>query len=143
MNFLHRELARMTERIAFELREANKLAGCVTIKIRYSDFQTETIQATIGYSGADHILLIKAKELFTKLYKKGQLLRLIGVRYSHLVPGNYQIRLFEDTQEKIKLYQAIDSVKHKYGEQFLIRAAGYTGKRDDKPKIEKALRQFK
>lgn len=143
MSFLHKELVRMTEKIAFELRDTNKLAGCITVKLRYSDFQTETMQATIPYSAADHVLLSKAKELFAKLYKRRQLVRLIGVRFSHLVPGNYQINLFEDTQEMVKLYQAIDSVKHQYGEQFLIRAAGYDGMRNDKPKVEKALRQFK
>jgi DNA polymerase IV len=141
--FLHKELVRMTEKIAFELRDTNKLAGCITVKIRYNDFQTETVQATIPYSAADHVLLAKAKELFNKLYKRRQLVRLIGVRFSHLVPGNYQISLFDDTEEMISLYQAIDSVKHQYGEQFLIRAAGYDGKRDDRPRVEKSLRQFK
>ncbi|WP_026260098.1 hypothetical protein [Segetibacter koreensis] len=91
INFLHKELVRMTEKIAFELRDTNKLTGCITVKLRYSDFQTETIQATIPYTAADHVLLAKAKELFTKLYKRRQLVRLIGVRFSHLVPGNYQI----------------------------------------------------
>jgi DNA polymerase-4 len=122
--FLHRELVRMTERIAFELREANKLTGCVTVKIRYSDFQTLTSQVIIPYTAADHLLLKTAKTLFDKLYDRRLLVRLIGVRLSHLIPGNYQINLFDDTQEMIKLYQAIDSIKHKYGERMLIRAQG-------------------
>ncbi|GAC1530038.1 MAG: DNA polymerase IV [Sediminibacterium sp.] len=140
VHFLHRELVRMTEQIAFELRENNKLTGCITVKIRYSDFQTVTKQASIAYTAADHTLLQKVKELFEKLYDRRLLVRLIGVRFSHLVPGNYQIRLFEDTQEMVRLYQAIDSVKHQYGEKLLIRAAGFTGKRDDKPVIPKALK---
>lgn len=143
VQFLYQELVRMTERIAFELRDTNRLTGCITVKIRYSDFQTETIQSTIAYTAADHVLLNKAKDLFNKLYKKKQLVRLIGIRFNNLVPGTYQINLFDDTQEMVRLYQAIDSVKHKYGEQFLIRAAGYDGKRDDKPSVEKSLRQFK
>lgn len=64
-----------------------------TVKLRYSDFQTETIQATIPYTAADHVLLAKAKELFNKLYKRRRLVGLIGVRFNHLVPGNYQITL--------------------------------------------------
>ena len=143
ISFLHKELVRMTERIAFELRDTDKLTGCITVKLRYSDFQTETIQATIPYSAADHVLLAKSKELFNKLYKRRQLVRLIGVRFSHLVPGNYQISLFDDSQEMVNLYQAIDSIKHQYGEQFLIRAAGFDGKRDNRQKVEKSLRQFK
>jgi DNA polymerase IV len=122
VGFLHRELVRMTEQIAFELREGNKLTGCVTVKIRYSDFQTTTRQVIIAYTAADHILLKTAKSLFDKLYDRRLLVRLIGVRFTHLVPGNYQINLFDDTQQMIKLYQAIDSVKHQFGERMLIRA---------------------
>jgi DNA polymerase-4 len=124
MRFIHKELTRMTEKIAFQLRSQNRLTGCVTVKIRYSDFQTEIKQASIPYTSADHVLFKKVKELFGKLYNRRQLIRLIGVRFTDLIPGTYQIHLFDDTQEVIKLYQAIDSVKKQYGEQYLIRAAG-------------------
>jgi DNA polymerase-4 len=126
IGFLHRELVRMTEQIAFQLREANKLTGCMTVKIRYSDFQTLTKQAMIPYTAADHSLLKTAKELFNKLYDRRLLVRLIGVRFTHLIPGNYQINLFDDTQEMISLYKAIDSVKHQFGERMLMRAQGLT-----------------
>ena len=68
MVFLHAELVRMTEKIAFELRSQGRLAGCITIKLRYSDFDTHTLQKSIPYTNADHILLKLAKELFDKLY---------------------------------------------------------------------------
>ncbi len=122
--FLHREIVRMTEKISFELRDNNKLTGCVTVKVRYSDFQTVTKQAVIPYTSADHILLKTATQLFDKLYDRRLLVRLIGVRFSHLVPGNYQIHLFDDTTETINLYQAIDHIKNRFGENKLIRAAG-------------------
>ena len=138
--FLHRELVRMTESIAFELRDNNKLTGCITVKIRYSDFQTFTRQCTVPYTSADHVLLAAAKELFTQLYDRRQLVRLIGVRFSHLVPGNYQIRLFDDTQQMVQLYQAIDSIKHQYGESLLIRAGGFNGKIERKQPVDKSLR---
>ena len=124
ISFLNSELTRMTERIAFELRKQNRLTGCVTIKIRYSDFQTLTKQMSIAYTNADHILLNTAKELFAKLYERRLLVRLLGIRFTNLIPGNYQIKLFEDTQEMIRLYQAIDSVKKRFGEQKLMRAVG-------------------
>lgn len=123
IQFLHKELVRMTEKIAFELRCNNKLAGCVTVKIRYSDFQTLTMQSTIAYTANDHILLQKVKEIFNKLYERRLLVRLIGVRFTNLVEGSYQINIFEDSQEMIGLYQAIDSVKKQFGEKFLFRAA--------------------
>jgi len=124
MRFLHAELVRMTERLAFDLRKQNKLTGCVTVKLRYSNFETYTKQLTIPYSNADHVLMNTANELFNKLYERRMLIRMIGIRFTNLIPGNYQIRLFEDTQEMINLYQAIDSVKKRYGEKFVMRAAG-------------------
>ncbi len=123
-HFLHSQLVRMTEEIAFQLRQQSKLTGCVTVKVRYSNFETFTKQITIPYTNADHVLLQTAKELFNKLYERRLLIRLLGIRFTHLIPGNYQISLFEDTQEMIKLYQAIDSVKKRFGEKTLIRAVG-------------------
>jgi DNA polymerase IV len=123
-SFLYRELVRMTEKIAFDLRNNNKLAGCITIKIRYNDFQTLTMQSTITYTANDHVLLQKVKEIFNKLYDRRKPVRLIGVRFTNLVAGSYQINLFEDSQEQIELYQAIDSVKRQFGENLLFRAAG-------------------
>lgn len=123
IQFLHKELVRMTEKIAFELRCNNKLTGCVTVKIRYSDFQTLTMQSTIPYTSNDHVLLQKVREIFGKLYERRQLVRLIGVRFTNLVEGSYQINIFEDSQEIIGLYKAIDSVKKQFGEKLLFRAA--------------------
>jgi DNA polymerase-4 len=79
---------------------------------------------SINYTASDHELIQNAKELFNKVYNRRQLIRLIGVRFSDLIPGTYQINLFSDTQEQIRLYQAIDSVKKQYGEKYLIHAAG-------------------
>lgn len=121
MQFINAELVRMTEKIAFELRQQNKLAGCVTVKIRYSDFETVTKQMSIPYTCCDHLLLAKVKELFKKLYDRRLLIRLIGVRFSHMVQGNYQISLFDDTQEMIALYQAIDHIKNRFGWQYLMK----------------------
>ena len=124
VNFLNGQLVRMTEKIAFELRSQHKLTGCVTVKLRYSDFQTYSKQVSIPYTNADHILLKVAKELFARLYERRLLVRLIGIRFTNLIPGTYQINLFEDTQEMINLYQAIDSVKNRFGEKMLLKAAG-------------------
>ncbi len=125
VHFIHAELIRMSERLAYDLRKQNKLTGCVTVKLRYSNFETYTRQITIPYTNADHVLMNTANELFTKLYERRMLIRLIGIRFTNMIPGNYQIRLFEDTQEMINLYQAIDSVKKRFGEQLVKRAGGH------------------
>jgi len=122
LNFMYGELNRMTEKIAFQLREQNRLTGCVTVKLRYSNFETFTRQMSIPYTNADHVLLKVARDLFNSLYERRLLVRLIGIRFTHLIPGNYQISLFDDTTESINLYQAIDSVKHRFGEHLIMRA---------------------
>jgi DNA polymerase-4 len=139
IRFLETELVRMTEKIAFELRSQQKLTGCVTVKLRYSSFDTVTKQCTLPYTASDHVLLQTVRELFRKLYDKRLLVRLIGVRFSHLVPGNYQISLFDDTEKMISLYQAIDSVKHRFGSSLLMRASGMHGLAQQKPRQEQYL----
>ena len=124
MNFMRAEMIRMTERIAFDLRKQNKLTGCVTVKLRYSNFETFTKQQSISYTNADHVLFKTAKDLFEKLYDRRMLIRMLGIRFTNLIPGNYQIHLFEDTQGMIKLYQAIDSVKKRFGEGMACKAGG-------------------
>ena len=96
----------------------------MAVKLRYANFDTESKQKTIDYSNADHELLKTSRELFDKLYNRRLRVRLLGVRFTHIVPGNYQVKLYEDTQEMIRLYQAVDSVKKRYGEGFVMRAVG-------------------
>jgi DNA polymerase IV len=122
LEFLGKELVRMIEKIGFELRCNNRLAGCITIKIRYSDFQTFTMQSRISYTSQDFFLLQKAKEIFSELYNKSLRVRLLGVRLSNFIEGCYQIKIFEDSQEMPALSRAIDSVKKQYGEKILLRA---------------------
>ncbi len=115
-------LIAMVEKVAFQLREQKKLTSCVTVKIRYSNFDTETKQIHIPYTSSDHILLRTVQELFEKLYNRRMLIRLVGVRLSQLVQGSHQISLFDDTEEDISLYEAMDYIKHKHGVEKLIRA---------------------
>ena len=115
-------LIAMVEKVAFQLREQQKLASCLTVKIRYSNFDTETKQMQIPYTASDHVLLRLVTELFDKLYNRRMLIRLVGVRLSGLVHGSHQITLFDDTEESISLYQAIDHIKHKHGVEKLTRA---------------------
>ncbi len=115
-------LIAMVEKVAFQLREQKKLASCITVKIRYSNFDTETKQVHIAYTSSDHTILRVVQELFDKLYNRRMLIRLVGVRLSNLVQGNHQINLFDDTAETINLYEAIDRIKHRHGVEKLVRA---------------------
>ncbi|MEK0441332.1 MAG: hypothetical protein RL403_310 [Bacteroidota bacterium] len=119
---LEATLIAMTEQLSTKLRKKGQLTACITVKIRYSDFETHSIQQRIPYTAADHSLLPVMKELFRKLYTRRLLIRLVGVRFSHLVYGNYQIQLFEDSQQQINLYQALDKLNVKYGDKTVCRA---------------------
>lgn len=115
-------LIAMVEKVAFQLREQKKLTSCITVKIRYANFDTETKQIHIPYTSSDHIILKVVQELFDKLYNRRMLIRLVGVRLSNLVYGNHQISLFDDTEEAINLYEEMDYIKHKFGVEKLVRA---------------------
>lgn len=117
-------LVAMTENLAFQLRRGNRVCACVTIKLRYSDFNTYTLQAQLPYTSADHILIPKVMELFQRIYNRRLLVRLIGVRFSHLVSGSYQMNLFEDSEELINLYQAMDKIRDRFGDRSVMRASG-------------------
>jgi DNA polymerase-4 len=117
-------LTAMTENLAFQLRRGEKLTACISVKIRYSDFNTYSRQQHIPYTSADHILIPKVQELFERLYDRRLLVRLIGVRFTDLVSGHYQINLFEDTQEALRLYAAMDRIRERFGDRSVLRAAG-------------------
>ena len=112
----------MAENLAFQLRRGGKLTSCVTVKIRYSDFQTYSKQIKIPYTSADHHLIPTVLELFEKLYNRRMLIRLVGVRYSALTAGTYQINLFDDENKTVNLYKAMDAIRVKYGDRSVMRA---------------------
>lgn len=121
-DFLIKELVRMTEKIAYELRKDQKLTGCIAVKIRYPNFETVTKQSIINFTFSDDELIPAAIKLFHTLYKKNHPVRLLGVRLTELTSHAYQPSLFDNPEKKINLYKAIDDVKNKYGRQSLQKA---------------------
>lgn len=117
-------ISAMAENLAYQLRRGGKLTGCVTVKIRFSDFQTQTLQRKISYTSADHQLMPLVAELFDRIYNRRLLVRLIGVRYSDLVTGCHQLSLFDDQVDYARLYQAMDRIRIRYGDRAVIRALG-------------------
>jgi DNA polymerase-4 len=113
--FLMNEVVRLSEKIAFELRQEGKVAGCIAIKIRYPDFETTSRQTTVPFTCADDEIIPVAKDLFHKLYRKGMPIRLLGVRLSELTNEAIQTNLFDNTARKSDLYKAIDDVKNRFG----------------------------
>ncbi len=131
---LRQTLTAMVEKIAFEMRSKQKLTGCVTVKIRYTNFDTHTLQKQIPYTAFDHILLDTVMSLFEKLYNRRMLIRLVGVRFSQLVGGSQQLNMFEDTPEMVSLYQAMDNIRRRFGRKALGRAGAMQTESSDHPK---------
>ena len=121
---LHDLLTSMVEKLAFQLRKEEKLVSIVTLKIRYSNFDTHTLQKRIAYTSFDPALIPVARELFERLYQRRMLIRLVGVRFSGLVRGVQQLNLFEDTTEMVHLYLALDKLRRRYGSDSIKRASG-------------------
>lgn len=109
--------------LAFDLRQKKKLTACITVTIRYANFEDVTKQATISYTSLDSVLIAKAKELFRQVYQKRMLLRLVGVRLSNLVTGHEQIDLYTESQEQYSLYQALDKIRNRFGDQAIKLAS--------------------
>ena len=115
MRFLQDEIRRQTAQLAYELRALGKLTACVTVKLRYSDFNTFTKQAKIPYTAQDGLLTEHALSLFERLYERRQAIRLLGVRFSELVPGSSQLNLFDDTEKEGRLLAAMDKIRDRFG----------------------------
>lgn len=124
VHFISDTLTGMAEKLAFELRQKQRLAACITVKIRYSDYDTHTIQKKVAYTSFDHTIIEVVRELFKQLYTRRVLIRLVGIRLSSLVSGVQQLNLFEDTPEQIRLYMAMDHIRSRYGSESLRRASG-------------------
>ena len=121
-DFLNKEFVRLTEKTCYGLRADEKMTGCVTVKIRYSNFETFTCQETIDYTALDDILIAKVKDLFNKNWQKGRPVRLIGVRFSHMIPITMQMSLFENNEQKLTLYKAVDDIKDRFGVKLVSKA---------------------
>jgi DNA polymerase IV len=131
IEFLHSELVRLTEKTAYSLREDEKLAGCITVKIRYSNFETTSRQETIDYTALDDLLIAKVKDLFNKSYQKGRPVRLLGVRFSQFIPFTMQMSLFDNNVEKLNLYKTVDDIKNKFGSKLVTKAGSMKNKKSD------------
>lgn len=124
LKYLRSVLSSMVEKLAYQLRSEQWLTSTVTVKIRYSNFDTETRQVSLSYTSSDHVLTKAVLEAFEKLYQRRMSLRLVGIRFSRLVRGSYQVNLFEDTQDMMSLYQAMDRIKNRFGANAVMRCSG-------------------
>ncbi len=123
IRYLNELIIRMSEKLAFELRSKQKLTGCISVKIKYSNFDTHSLQKRVAYTSFDHDIISIAQDLFKRVYTRRMLIRLLGIRLSSLISGTQQLNLFEDTPETVNLYQTMDRIRKRYGKDAIGRAA--------------------
>lgn len=121
---LEQILVAMTEKLCFKLRKKEKLASVVTVKIRYANYDTHTLQKKVTYTSFDHVLIDTAKSLFKKLYHRRMLVRLVGIKLGGLVHGFQQLSLFDNNEKQIQLYLSMDKIRRRYGANAIRKASG-------------------
>lgn len=73
-------------------------------------------------TATDSTILELVKSLFKRLYERRLRIRTISVRFSGLVEGGHQINFLENSEETCNLYQAMDKIRNRYGQDAVKRA---------------------
>ena len=116
--FLKATLRYLSERVGAELRREGRRARCVTLKLRYADFDTITRSRTLkGAINADQAIFDVGVALLGRaLWQRRQLVRLIGIGVSSLIGEERQLSLLDSSMECWeRLDRVIDRLRHRYG----------------------------
>jgi DNA polymerase-4 len=70
-------------------------------------------------------MIPKVMELFESLYNRRMLVRLVGVKFSDITYGSYQMSLFEDTSKTANLYESMDKIRNRFGSRSVMRASTF------------------
>lgn len=117
-NFLKATLRYLSERVGAELRREGREARCVTLKLRYADFDSITRSRTLrGATNADQVIFGVGVVLLERaLCQRRQLVRLIGIGVSSLIGEQKQLSLLDSSIERWeRLDRAIDRIRNRYG----------------------------
>jgi DNA polymerase-4 len=118
LSVLKATLHYLGERVGAELRQRDKQARCITLKLRYADFTTITRSQTLSQAfDSDQTIFDTAIKLLDKaLSQEKQLVRLIGVGVSNLVESGKQLDMLDaSARRQEELNRAIDRIRNKYG----------------------------
>ena len=114
--FLKKTLFELAGKICQTMRNHNWVASTITIKLRYSDFQTLTRSRTIKPTDDDKIVFDTAWQLLSKAHIRRVAVRLVGVGLTNFSEYSEQEFLFEDTEiKRKKMFRAVTRIRDKYG----------------------------
>ena len=118
VTLLKATLRYLSERVGSDLRQKEKLAKCVTLKLRYADFTTTTRQQTLTQaSDTDQTIFETGLRLLkNELPREKQAVRLIGIGVSNLVEAGRQRDMLDSSALRLeRLNTVIDRIRKKYG----------------------------
>ncbi len=114
--FLKKTLFELTEKICQKVRNRNWAASTISIKLRYSDFQTLTRSRTIKPTDDDKIVFDTAWQLLDKAHTRRVAVRLVGVGLTNFSESSEQEYLFEDAEiKRKKMFRAVTRIRDKFG----------------------------
>jgi DNA polymerase IV len=115
---LHAVLRYLSEKVGADLREQEKKTKCVSLKLRFADFETinRSKSAPEAFDADDLIYETAGALLDRALGNQNKLIRLIGVEVSNLTGDSTQLGLFDyDRLRRERRSKAIDEIRKKYG----------------------------
>ncbi|BBB89873.1 MAG TPA: DNA polymerase IV [Methylomusa anaerophila] len=117
-------LLALAVQVGRRLRKSGYVCRTITVKIRYSSFQTITRSSTLAEpTHLDEVVYETALNVFNKVeLQEG--VRLLGVTASNLLSNTCQMSLFNETNEKReKVSEVVDMLKDRFGSAILTRAS--------------------
>jgi DNA polymerase-4 len=117
-SFLEATLRYLSEQVGAELREQDKQARCITLKLRYVDFETIARSRTLrGATNRDHTIFEVGTQLLEKaLSQSRKLVRLIGIRVSNFIGAERQLEMLDATANKLEqVDKAVEHIRQKHG----------------------------
>jgi DNA polymerase-4 len=115
------QLLSLAEKVGWRLRCLGYSGRTITLKVRYGSFKTITRSRTIADStNFDEVIYQIAGELFKACNSK-EGIRLLGITVSNLQLGD-QLALFDEDDKRRALYQTLDNLKARFGEDIITKA---------------------
>jgi DNA polymerase-4 len=109
----------LVEEVGRRLRSEELFARCLTVKIRYANFQTITRSRTLPAPTCfDKEIFEIVSELLRQNASPGRMVRLLGVSASALQSSGWQEPLLNRDKRNAyeQLYKGLDKLRSKYGE---------------------------
>ncbi len=114
-NYIKRAFKYLAEKVAMRLRTRGLFASTVVILIRYADFRTISKRKKVFATNSTDAIYFEAISLFKTVYN-GRKVRLVGISVTNLSEG-VPLSLFETNDRSLKIDEALDKVKLKFGDR--------------------------